>query len=279
MRNIFRFLAKYGTIFLFVLLESVSLYLLFNYNNYQQSAIFSTANKINGYAFSVKDQVTGYLNLRHNNDVLFEENNRLQMEVAHLKSALGRLTDTTRIAMYRVQAADEFSLIPAKVIHSTVSHLRNYITLNVGSKDGIKPEMGVANSEGIVGVISLVSENYAIAIPVLNKDQRFSCKIKQNKALGSLVWDGVDSRYAYLEEIPPYVQVKKGDTIVTSGFSAIFPEGVMVGRVVDYGSSTDANYLRLKVALSTRFNALSNVRIIRYTHKQERIELENKATQ
>lgn len=279
MRNVFRFLTKYGTIFLFVLLESVSLYLLFNYNNFQQSAIFSTANRINGYVFSVKDKVTGYLHLRYNNDVLFEENNRLQMEVAHLKSALGRLTDTSKISMYRVQAADEFSLIPAKVIHSTVSHLRNYITLNVGSKDGIKPEMGVANSEGIVGVISLVSENYAIAIPVLNKDQRFSCKIKQSKALGSLVWDGVDSRYAYLEEIPPYVQVKKGDTIVTSGFSAIFPEGVMVGKVVDYGTSTDANYLRLKVALSTHFNALSNVRIIRYTHKQELIELENQAKQ
>ncbi len=276
MRNILRFLMRYSAILLFVVLESFSLYLLFNFNNFQQSTFFSTANRLNGYLYSLQENVTVYFNLKPNNEALLKENNRLLLEVASLKSNLAHYTDTTKIPLLRMKAADEYTLIPARVIQNSVTHLRNYVTLNAGSKAGISVGMGVADADGIIGVVSMVSKNYAIVIPVLHNKQRFSCKLKQTSVLGSLAWDGVDRRYAYLEEVPPYVRVKKGDTVVTNGLSAIFPEGIMVGTVENIATSSDANYLRLKVRLSTRFDAISNVRVIRYTHRKELIELEDK---
>ena len=277
MRNILRFLAKYSTFLLFVLMQVVSLYLLFNYNNFQQSAFFSSANRLNGWMYTVEEKVYGYFNLRVNNESLLRENNELGLRIAHLESALRTYTDSTNIPLLRMKQAEEFSLIPARVIQNSVIHYRNYITLNVGKVDGVKPEMGVANSDGIVGVISLVTTNYSVVIPVLNRDQRFSCKLKSTNASGSLTWDGFDRRFAYLEEIPPYVAVSKGDTVVTSGFSAVFPEGIMVGTVEDYKVSDDANYLRLKIHFATRFDALSNVRVIRYKHRDELKKLEKEA--
>lgn len=277
MRNILRFLAKYSTILFFVLMQGVSLYLLFNYNNFQQSALFSTANRLNGWLFTIEESVYGYFNLRVNNESLLRQNSELELRIAHLESALQEFTDSTKIPLLRMKEAEEFSLIPARVIQNSVTHFKNYITLNVGEADGVKPEMGVANADGIVGVVSLVTNHYAVVIPVLHRDQRFSCKLKNINASGSLAWDGFDRRFAYLEEIPPYIAVTKGDTVVTSGFSAVFPEGLMVGTVEDYKVSDDANYLRLKIRLATRFDALSNVRVIRYKHRAELKQLEKEA--
>jgi len=277
MRNILRFLAKYSTVLLFVLMQAISLYLLFNYNNFQQSALFSTANRLNGWLYTIEESVYGYFNLRENNEGLLRQNNELELKIANLESSLRTFTDSTKIPLLRMKEGEEFSLIPARVIQNSVTHYRNFITLNVGKVDGVKPEMGVANADGIVGVISLVTNYYSVVIPVLNRDQRFSCKLKNVNATGSLTWDGFDRRFAYLEEIPPYVAVSKGDTVVTSGFSAVFPEGIMVGTVQDYKVSEDANYLRLKIRLSTHFDALSNVRVIRYKHRDELKKLEEEA--
>ncbi|MDD4921497.1 MAG: rod shape-determining protein MreC [Bacteroidales bacterium] len=278
MQNIFRFIAKYSTVLLFIILQSCALHLLFNYNSFQQAAIFSSSNWINGMLFSAEEQITGYFHLRENNESLQKENNELQLEIAKLESAILQYTDTSGIALLRMKESEEFTLIPARVIHNSVSHLRNYLTLNIGKKDGVLPEMGVANSDGIVGVVSQVSEHYSVVIPVLNPQiVRFSCKLKNSNASGSLVWDGYDRRYAYLEEIPPYVSVSKGDTIITSGYSAIFPEGIMVGTVEEYKIGEDANFLKLKVRLSTKFDALSNVRVIRYKHREELKQVEEEA--
>lgn len=277
MRNILRFLARYSTILFFVFLEAISLYLLFNNNNYQQSALFSTANRLNGWLFTMEESVLGYFNLRENNNVLLKQNNDLELEVSRLKSALRQFTDSTKIPQLKIKESEEYSLIPARVIKNSVTRQRNFITLNVGKADGVKPEMGVANAEGIVGVVSLVSEHFSIVIPVLNRDQRFSCKLKNMNASGSLTWDGFDRRFATLEEIPPYISVSKGDTIVTSGFSAVFPEGLMVGTVEDYKISDDANYLSLKIRLATHFAAISNVRVINYKHKVEMNQLQEEA--
>ena len=278
MRNILRFLAKYSTILFFILMQALSLYLLFNYNDFQQSALFSTANRLNGWIYTVEEKVYGYLNLRENNESLLRQNNELELRIANLESALHEYTDSTKIPLLRIKESEEFSLIPARVIQNSVIHYRNFITLNVGNAEGVKPEMGVANADGIVGVVSLVTNHYSVVIPVLNRDQRFSCKLKNINASGSLAWDGFDRRFAFLEEIPPYVAVSKGDTIVTSGFSAVFPEGLMVGTVEDFKVSEDANYLRLKIRLSTRFEALSNVRVIRFKHREELKKLEEEAT-
>ena len=256
-------------------MESISFYLLFNYNNFQQSTFFSTANQLNGYIYTLEESVTGYFHLRQNNEALLKENNLLEQKLSNMESALLVYTDSTKIPLLRTKQADEFTLISARVIQSSVIHLRNYLTLNVGTKDGVEPEMGVSNADGIVGVVSMVSKHYSVVIPVLHKDQRFSCKLKSSDAMGSLTWDGWDRRFAYLEEIPPYVLVSIGDTVVTSGHSAIFPEGVMVGVVEDYSVDKNANYLKLKIHLAARFDALSNVRVIRYTYRKELNVLED----
>jgi rod shape-determining protein MreC len=278
MQNILRFLAKYSTILLFIVLQAVSLYLLFNYNSFQQSAFFSTSNRLNGWLFSMQESVTGYLDLRENNESLLRQNNELELKVANLESVVRRYSDTTEMPLLRMKEADEFSLIPARVIKNSVSHERNYVTLNVGKMDGISPEMGVANADGIVGVVSLVSDHYSVVMPILNPEIQFSCKLKNSNASGSLRWDGFDRRFAYLNEIPPYVSVSKGDTVITSGFSAIFPEGLMVGTVEDYRIGEDANFLKLKVRLATHFDALSNVRVIRYKHREELKKIEKEAS-
>lgn len=278
MQNFFRFIAKYSAFLLFILLQSCALYLLFNYNSFHQSTLFGTTNWINGSLYTAEESVTGYFHLRENNEALLKQNNELELEIARLKTSLLHYTDTSGIALTRMKEADEFSLIPGRVIQNSVSHLRNYVTLNIGKRDGVVPEMGVANAQGIVGVVSEVSDHFSVVIPVLNPQIRFSCKLKKLNASGSLVWDGEDRRFAYLEEIPPYVSVSKGDTIVTSGFSAIFPEGLMVGTVDEYEIGEDANFLKLKVRLSTRFDALSNVRVIRYKYRQELKKVEEEAS-
>jgi len=277
MLNIFRFIAKYSTFLLFIILQACALYLLFNNNSFQQSALFSSSNRINGFLFTAEESVTQYFHLRDNNDALLKQNCELELKIARLQSALLQYTDTSGIALLRMKESEEFSLIRGRVIKNSVSHLRNYVTLNIGKLDGVLPEMGVANAQGIVGVVSKVSDHYSVVIPVLNPQIRFSCKLKKLNASGSLLWDGADRRFAYLEEIPPYVTVSKGDTVVTSGFSAIFPEGIMVGTVDEYDVGDDVNFLKLKIRLSTKFDALSNVRVIRYKHREEVKKVEEEA--
>ena len=277
MLNIFRFIAKYSTFLLFIILQACALYLLFNNNSFQQSALFSSSNRINGFLFTAEESVTQYFHLRDNNDALLKQNCELELKIARLQSALLQYTDTSGIALLRMKESEEFSLIRGRVIKNSVSHLLNFVTLNIGKLDGVLPEMGVANAQGIVGVVSKVSDNYSVVIPVLNPQIRFSCKLKKLNASGSLVWDGADRRFAYLEEIPPYVTVSKGDTVVTSGFSAIFPEGIMVGTVEEYDVGDDANFLKLKIRLSTKFDALSNIRVIRYKHREELKKVEEEA--
>ncbi len=277
MQNIVRFFSKIGSFLLFALLEGVALYMLFSSNSFQQSVFFSSANKISGAVYVWEESVTGFFKLKGENESLMNENNQLQQEILFLKKQLNQLTDTTNIALLRDKLPNEFDLISAKVIHNSVTHQRNYITLKGGRLDGIEPEMGVANADGIIGVVSHVSDHYSVVIPVLCPPNRFSCKLKNTNTTGSLVWNGEDRRFALMEEVPPYISVSKGDTIVTSGYSSIFPEGIMVGVVEEFDVSDDSNYLTLKVRLAVRFDALSNVRVIRFNQRKEYNQLKKEA--
>lgn len=279
MQNFLRFFSKIGSFLLFALLEGIALYLLFTSNNYHQSVLFTSANRLSGSLYSLQESVSGYFYLKSNNEALLEENNELYKQVNFLKNELSHLTDTSGMALLRKEAPDEFELIPARVIHNSVTKQRNSITLKGGRLEGIEPEMGVANADGIVGVVSHVSDHYSVVIPVLCPPNRFSCKLKRSNTTGSLIWDGVDRRYAMLEEVPPYVSISKGDTVVTSGYSAIFPEGIMVGTIEDYDVGDDANYLKLKVRLAVHFDALSNVRVIRFNGQKEYEQLKKEAEQ
>lgn len=277
MQNFIRFFTKIGSFLLFALLEGVALYLLFSTNNYQQSVFFTSANKLAGVLYTLEEAVGGFFYLKEDNEALLRENNALHTKIEWLETTLAGLTDTTGMALLRKEKPGEFELIPAKVIHNSVTKLRNSITLKGGRLNGIEPGMGVANPDGIVGVVSHASDNYAVVIPLLCPPNRFSCKLKSSNTAGSLVWDGEDRRFALMEEVPPYVAVSKGDTVVTSGYSSIFPEGLMVGTVEEYDVGEDANYLILKVRLAVRFDALSTVRVIRFTGRNEYNQLKKEA--
>jgi len=278
MQNFLRFVSKFGTLLLFILLQVIALYLLFSSNSFQHSVFLSSENKFSGKVYAIEESLSSYFRLKYENEILVRDNIRLQQENARLKVGFAQFSDSSDIALLGFKEANEYRLIPARVIKNSVTHIRNYITLDVGKQDGIKPEMGVANNDGIVGVVSQVSEHFSVVIPILNPEVRFSCKLKKSNTSGSLVWDGIDRRFAMLEEVPPYVNVTKGDTVVTSGFSAIFPEGIMVGTVEEYEIGDDANYLRLKVNLSVRFDAISNVGVIDYKYREEIKNLEEEVT-
>lgn len=277
MQNSIRFFSKIGSFLLFALLEGVALYLLFSSNNFQQSLFFTSANNLSGTVYALEESISGFFYLKSANESLMNENNKLHNEISFLTTKLNQLTDTSGIALTRNKQPNEFELISAKVIHNSVTHQRNFITLKGGRLEGIAPEMGVANADGIVGVVSHVSDHYSVVIPVLCPPNRFSCKLKNGNTTGSLVWNGEDRRFAMMEEVPPYVTVSIGDTVVTSGYSAIFPEGIMVGIVEAYDVSEEANYLTLKVRLAVRFDALSNVRVIRFNQRKEYNQLKTEA--
>ena len=273
MRNLLYFLLKHSSWIVYTFYVILSCVLLFRFNPYHQSAFFSSANEVSARVYDATANVTSYFNLRDINSDLQVRNGMLEMEVVSLREQLQKYKNE---ALADSVAADttyrDYTFIIAQVIKNSVTHSRNYITLDKGSKDGIRPEMGVLDQNGIVGIINVVSENYSQAISLLNSKLRLSCKVKGSDYFGSLVWDGKDARYAVLEELPRHVNFSKGDTIITSGYSAVFPEGIIVGTVSDYSKQKNDNFYALKVRLSSDFACLSTVRVIA-SHRH--LELKN----
>jgi rod shape-determining protein MreC len=278
MRNLLNFILKYNSWLLFILLELVSLGLLFQFNSYQGSAFFTSSNYCAGLVFSAANEVTGYFNLRTANDELTERNLHLEMQVEALRRQLAQATaDTTAWERIRQEALEGYDIRTATVINNSLTHADNYITLNKGEANGIRPEMGVVNGMGVVGIVYLTSAHYAVAIPVLNSKSSISCKIKRSDYFGYLKWEGGDSQFAYVKDLPRHSQFQLGDTIVTSGHSAVFPAGIPVGTVDDIGDSHDGLSYLLRVKLFTDFARLDEVRVIGDKHGSEQEDLEEEA--
>lgn len=280
MRKLLDFLVRKRHWFLFILLEIVSLTLIYRNNAYQRNIMFSSANVITGHISSVSGYVTSYLNLRDINRELLERNGQLEMELLALQDKLDMIVaDTVSFAGFAPDSTEQFpySFVMADVVNNSISHLSNYITLNKGRKDGIAPDMGVVSERGVVGIVSTVSDHFAVVIPLLNPKFKLSCKVLGSSYFGSLSWKGRDARYGQLEELPRHVEFQKGDTIVTSGYSAVFPSGIIVGTVADFEKQHDDNFYSLQVELATNFQALNNVRIIKNYYQTEQISVEQEA--
>ncbi|MBN2829898.1 MAG: rod shape-determining protein MreC, partial [Candidatus Cloacimonetes bacterium] len=195
-------------------------------------------------------------------------------------------SDSVRIATHFIDPEKEFICHSARVINNSTNKLLNYITINRGSENGIRPEMCVINSDGVVGIVTTVSNHFGVVMPILNPNTLISCKIKSRishqdtvgvvKDIGSLLWDGKDYRFAKMVQVPRHVNIKKGDSIVTSGYSDFFPEGIMVGVIEDYEKANDDNYYEIKVRLSVNFRTVSYVNVMDYLHKEEQEKLENR---
>jgi rod shape-determining protein MreC len=234
MKNLLNFFLKYNYWFLFVLLEIISFALLFRFNSYQGSAFFTSANFVSGAMYDAANNVTGYFHLKTINDELVQKNVELELQLESIRKALIEATeDSSGVEQLKQEALAGYDIFKASVINNSVTHADNYITLDKGEADGIRSEMGVVNGSGVVGIVYLTSPHYSIVIPVLNSKSSISCKIKRSDYFGFLKWDGGSSEFAFIKDMPRHSLFSLGDTIVTSGHSAVFPSGIPVGTVDD----------------------------------------------
>ena len=274
MRNLLEFLAKYNHWFVFLILEVVSMVLLFQYNSYQGSAWFSSANAVTGKLYEWDANVETFFSLTKVNQELTQRNAYLEQEVQKLSDSLVSVTKDSSI-YHRDQFAllRNYRLLPAKVVANSVDKPGNLMTIDKGSADGIHKDMGVISGTGVVGIVYLVAEHYAIVIPVLNTKSNISCMIQNRGYFGYLRWKGGVSDLAYLEEVPRHAHFKLGDYVVTSGYSAVFPPGVRVGRILHVFNSADGLSYRVQLRLSTDFARLRDVCVIDDAAMKERLEI------
>jgi rod shape-determining protein MreC len=270
MRNLFLFLWKYNFFIFFLLLETLCGYLIIQNNNFQRTSFINSTNTVAANVNSMVSSITEYINLRTTNDALSRENAALKSllpDVFYIDSALKQITADTILKQ-------QYVYMTAKVINNSVNRRNNYLTLNKGSLQGVKPEMGVICSDGIVGIVKDVSEHYCSVLSFLHKDSRISARIRRTGYIGSMVWNGYDQTRGTLNDIAKHVQVAKGDTIVTSSFSSIFPEGIMIGTVESVGVTGGNNFQDITVKLSTAFGKLTYVFIVSNLFKEEQRALE-----
>lgn len=275
MHNLTEFLAKHNHWFVFLVLEVVSMVLLFRYNSYQGSVWFSSANAVTGKVYEWDSAVESFFSLSGVNSQLTQRNAFLEQQVRMLDDSIARLTHSQEAAVTRLSSMVPFQgcrLIPAKVVANMVNRYDNLIT-DKGSADGVKRDMGVVCGMGVVGIVYLVSEHYSIVIPALNSHSNISCTIQRRGYFGYLRWRGGSSQLAYLEDVPRHAHFKLGDNVVTSGYSSVFPPGVMVGKVLHVFNSADGLSYRVQVKLSTDFARLRDVCLVDDSALQERIDL------
>ena len=276
MHNLTEFLAKHNHWFVFLVLEVVSMVLLFRYNSYQGSVWFSSANAVTGKVYEWDSAVESYFSLSGVNSQLTQRNAFLEQQVRMLDDSIARLTRSQKAAVTRLSSMVPFQgcrLIPAKVVANMVNRYDNLITIDKGSADGVKRDMGVVCGMGVVGIVYLVSEHYSIVISALNSHSNISCTIQRRGYFGYLRWRGGSSQLAYLEDVPRHAHFKLGDNVVTSGYSSVFPPGVMVGKVLHVFNSADGLSYRVQVKLSTDFARLRDVCLVDDSALQERIDL------
>lgn len=276
MHNLTEFLAKHNHWFVFLVLEVVSMVLLFRYDSYQGSVWFSSANAVTGKVYEWDSAVESFFSLSGVNSQLTQRNAFLEQQVRMLDDSIARLTRSQEAAVTRLSSMVPFQgcrLIPAKVVANMVNRYDNLITIDKGSADGVKRDMGVVCGMGVVGIVYLVSEHYSIVIPALNSHSNISCTIQRRGYFGYLRWRGGSSQLAYLEDVPRHAHFKLGDNVVTSGYSSVFPPGVMVGKVLHVFNSADGLSYRVQVKLSTDFARLRDVCLVDDSALQERIDL------
>jgi rod shape-determining protein MreC len=270
MRSLIRFILNNNFFILFILFETVALLMVFQNNNYQKAFATNFSRNISGYISSNLYSLKQYLVLSEINKALIEENTKLRNSL--ISSYKQRVTNTGNIEFDSAWAR-QYEYIPARVIMNSVNKQNNFIYIDKGSIHGMQTDMAVISSTGVVGIVTGVSDNFSTIIPLLNTDLRISSKLKNTHYFGSLHWDGRNPEFAILNEIPHHVSLNAGDTIVTSGFSAIFPEGIMVGTIDDF-KIEGGNFFSVRVNLSTDFRKLNYVYAIDNILKEELLELE-----
>ena len=268
MYNVLQLLVKFGVHLLFVVLEIFCFYLIVNYNRSQKDKFLNSANVYGAEVAMQKEKLSQYLHLKDQNDSLMFEN-------ATLIENLIMIEYSSEIIPQGDSILNHHSLIPVSICNSTVHLRNNHITLCKGSREGIRPDMGVVSTKGIVGTVRSVSPNFAHVITLLNSQTKISCSIKNGNGHGTLVWKNMDPMRMTLESVPKHVGVSIGDTIITSGYSTMFPRGILVGKIESYKISTGSNTYDITVKL---FNDLTNIKyayVVQNRFGREQLDLEN----
>jgi rod shape-determining protein MreC len=270
MNSLLRFLEKYNFLLLFLVLEGFSIWLLADHNYYQKASFGRLSRGITSVIDNQFSNIDHYLHFKQSNIELMIENVSLRNEIAKLKSKLesnrGTLSDSIGGVKYTYSAA--------RVINNTINKQNNYLTLNVGSNEGIQREMGVITKDGVVGIVASVSKNFSTVISLLNTNLKVSAKHKRSGTFGSLYWDGLNYQEVILSEIPQHVNLIKGDTIVTSGYSSIFPFDIPLGTIEEFDLKGGSFYV-VKVKLLSDFKHLDYVYVIKSHEAAERNLIEN----
>ena len=236
---------------------------MFRSNPYQQSVYLTSANSLSTSVYNGASGITSYFNLKNINEDLQRRNSQLELELLQLKQQLVGYQDMAYAQAHPVDSVlNRYNFVLAHVVNNSIHRPHNYITIQKGSLDGIRPDMGVIDQNGVVGKINVVGPHSARIISLLNDNLRLSCKIRKSNTIGSLVWDGKDYQKALLEEIPRHATFARGDTVITSGYSTSFPEGIPVGVVIGEMKGYDDNFHTLQVKLFTDFSKLSTVRVV-----------------
>ncbi len=269
MRQLFVFLLKYYFFFLFLLLEIIAFILIANNFNYQGARVLNTANELTGKTYQTYNNIFDYFNLKENNKILAEENARLHamIEQSYVKFSNNEIfvNDTT----YKLQ----YKYIDAKIISNSTGKRNNYMMLNKGFNQGIRNNMAVVSPNGIVGIVSGVSANFSSVMSLLHSEIKISAKLKKNNASGTIAWEGGDYKRGALIDIPSHIKIRTGDTVITSGFSLDFPEGIMIGTIANYKLNPGDNFFKIKINYSTDFNKLDYVYVIKNLFKDEQLKL------
>jgi len=266
MRNLLTFISRYLFFFLFLIFLIISFILMYNNNYYQRSKVVSTTGSITGKLNEYYSNITGFFILKKANDQLAAEN-------ARLRTALNITTRNIPDSVIRLETGASLHFISAKVINNSVQFRNNYFMLDKGYRSGIKKDMGVVTANGVVGIITDVSENYSSGISILHKDSRLSGRIMKNDQLVNVSWDGNNYRLGSISHIPAHVSLLPGDTILTSGNSQIFPEGILIGTVEYIDDEMENVFKKGKLRFSIDYNKLTYVYIVENTKRQELLRL------
>lgn len=279
MLRLFELLKSKGHVALFVLLEIVAIILLYRGSNYHSSIILSSTNAVTGRISEAATLANTYIGLKEANVALMNRNAQLEREVLRLKNTIERLSIDS--LMYRRVMGDTidqpfpYDYRVGKVVGKVLYGNSSYLTIDIGEKDGVYPDMAVVGTDGIVGVIKTVGHQYSQVLPAINKDFAISCKIKDGKYIGILKWDGETPHQSLLTNLPKHVSYTSGDSVYTSSYSAIFPEGIYVGTVQEEGTSIDDNFCALRVNLSMNLDNIKYVYVLTNYDKAERQHLDD----
>lgn len=270
MRQIIYFIEKFRYFLLFIVLEIFAFVVIIQDYSYHQSKFVNSANFITGGIYKKVNSINEFFHLKTDNQLLSEEN-------ARLKNLLEKRENVYAIDSFTVidtsQYFQKYEYSVGKIINNNFTKRNNFLTLNKGSKHGLNSDLGVINSKGIIGVIKNVSSNYATVLSILNNNSKINVRLKNSNHFGTLIWNGKDYNITQIIDIPRQALVKVGDTIITGGKSAIFPEGIPVGVVKDFKYEKN-KYQQINVLLFNDMSSIGEVQIVKNLQKNEQITLE-----